>query len=185
MTGYKSPKIQRQDTLTKWKNYDRQEKKENEIIYRDDSTRPLSASNKRREFKNILTTSSNFVEDGLLAKSISPQITMESRDSKSVYLALKKALSTSVEFTLCSDAYNTRQPLEMRDRAKNDGRSLGIAIIVDPSVVTTGMKVVLRVRYRYDSRYDRTHTPHQISMPLRILKGGELYLGRVLLMVKD
>lgn len=171
----KSPDTERQDTLSKWQNRDREEKRDHEILYRDDSTRPVSASHKRREFKRMLTTSSRFVEDGLLTKCLSHQIDMEARDPKSVYLALQKALSSSVEFTLCSDAYNTRQALEMRDKAKNEAKTLGMAIILDPSVVTSGLKVTLKIRYRYDPRYDRTHTASNVFAPAKPKARGTMF----------
>ena len=54
--GRQSPELRRRDTLTKWQNRDREEKRDHEIIYRDDSSRPVSASHKRKEFKTMLTT---------------------------------------------------------------------------------------------------------------------------------
>jgi hypothetical protein len=158
VVGPRSAALRRQDTLTKWQNRGKEDKKDHEIKFRDDASRPQSASDRRKEFKNMLTTSYKFVEDGLLSKTISHQINMESRDPKSIYLALGKSFSSSVDFTLCSDAYNTRQVLEMRDKERNEQKMLGMAIILDPSVVTSGRQVVLKLRYRQNPRYERTHT---------------------------
>jgi hypothetical protein len=40
-----------------------------------------------------------------------------------------------------------------------------MAIILDPSVVTSGLNVKLKIRYRYDARYERTHTASNIPEP--------------------
>jgi hypothetical protein len=149
-------------TLNKWQNRKKEEKKEEDIIFRQDD-RPKSTSEKRHEFVNILQASYRHVEDGLLHSSISQQMSKESRDPKSIYLSLKKALSSSVEFKLVADAYNTRQNLEMKNRGRNESNLMGMCIILDPATATSGLNVTLRIRYKRNPRYERTHTVSNVS----------------------
>ena len=162
LVGKALAESKKQKTLSKWESRKKEVKKDEEIKYRDDC-RPKSASHKRREFVEILQASYRHVEDGLLQKSISHQMEQESRDPKSFYLFIKKALSSSVDFKLVADAYNTRQTLEMKNRARNETNLLGMCLFLDPATTTSGLKVILRLRYKRDPRYERTHTASNIQ----------------------
>ena len=164
-------------TLNKWQSRKKDEKKDNEIKFRYDDV-PKSASHKRREFVDILQASYKHVEDGLLHKSISHQMSQEARDPKSIYLSLKKALSSSIDFKLVADAYNTRQNIEMKSRARNENNNNGMCLFLDPATATSGLKVTLRIRYKRNPRCERTHTASNVSSEApRKLKSSKSFRG--------
>ena len=150
-------------TLNKWQCRKKEERKDEDIKFRHDD-RPKSASLRRRQFVDILQASYKHVEDGLLHSSISYQMSLEARDPKSMYLSLKKALSSSIDFKLVADAYNTRQTLKMKNRERNETNLLGMCLVLDPATATSGLDVTLRIRYKCNPRYERTHTPSNISI---------------------
>ena len=134
--------------------------------------RPKSSHAQRQEFLNILTAPKEEVECGVLLQCMQQQFLLEGRDPKSVFQFLQSNVSNAKPFRVCADHFNTKQVIDMRldiKRAIKNGdvklarQNLGMALVFDPSIVTTGHTLVLRMKYDVDPKFQRTHTTSNVD----------------------
>ena len=111
----------------------------------------LKVFEKRRHFLQTISNKHNR-DQAILSNELSTQISIESRDSGNVFNSLLTMLPGAQRVSLFFDALGGAKK---RVTAFPDGsfvlpsklRKTGVAIVLDPSIVTKGKKVMLYVRY--------------------------------------
>jgi len=129
-------------------------------------SRPASAHQQRKQFLEVLTAPASAIEPVLLQRSLQQQEDIGSRDPMIAFQFLQDHVPGAQPFKLRSDQFCTKQGIDLRKTARkvdpSGQRGLGTVLVFDPSIVTEGYYVVLKLKYVLDPKKVHTHTTSNV-----------------------